>query len=730
MVARPLMRRILTPAIVEMARRPFVGYTSRARRTYNQGYPLEQEIPHSSAHRHRRHRRRLRHRRRVPRAEAGRLLPAGLGPHHRPVRRQERQGRRPGARRHHQARRRRRALHHRGPHRQGRHRQGALQRPDAQHVRRRRRRRGHRQVRRPTARSSPPTSCRPSARASTRDQASPAAQRPGSEVRACDRPRQHTRSTLALVFSLASVVFLALGMRWDRKDLIRNGYYAVYGFFLDHRRRRRRCCCRRSSRRTSASATWPRTRTPRCRSSTASPGSGPGSRARSCSGCCCSPIAAIVIAVIDLNRVERLTGGAVVVLGVVCAVFAALMVLDAGSNPFVAAEAGAHAVRPQPAAAAPGHGAAPAGAVHRLRRPRRAVRLRHLHAAARAAATSSGCSARRSGPCSAGSSSRSASASAPGGPTWCSASAATGPGTRWRTPRSCPGSRPPRCSTPSRSTRRAASSSAGRWASPPLTFFFTILATWTTRTGLISSVHAFGRNPVLIWILSTFLVVTAVGSAGAHRLALAPLREPRRGRERALARLPLLRHQPAAHAVRRGRRLRHGRRAAAHGAHGRGEHLRRHRPSAGRRHPRPDRRLPAARLAQDRGRAAAQDAHPAAGDHARSRCRCGCTSASSPTCGASSACSSAASPSAPSSSSCCARRGGRPDPARASGPAWAAPSPAAARAPPPTSCTWAWCSSSPACSAPPCTRSSRRPSSRSSPARRRASTATRSPTRA
>ena len=38
--------------------------------------------------------------------------------------------------------------------------------------------------------------------------------------------------TLALVFSMASVLFLALGMRWDRKDLLRNGYYAVYAFFL------------------------------------------------------------------------------------------------------------------------------------------------------------------------------------------------------------------------------------------------------------------------------------------------------------------------------------------------------------------------------------------------------------------------------------------------------------------------------------------------------------------
>ena len=46
------------------------------------------------------------------------------------------------------------------------------------------------------------------------------------------------------------------------------------------------------------------------------------------------------------------------------------------------------------------------------------------------------------------------------------------------------------------------------------------------------------------------------GQRRAHRLALAHLRESRRGRERPLARLPVLRHQPAAHAVRHRRRLR------------------------------------------------------------------------------------------------------------------------------------------------------------------------------
>jgi ABC-type multidrug transport system ATPase subunit len=55
-----------------------------------------------------------------------------------------------------------------------------------------------------------------------------------------------------------------------------------------------------------------------------------------------------------------------------------------------------------------------------------------------------------------------------------------------------------------------------RWAlgSAALTFFFVILATWTTRTGLISSVHAFVRNEVLIAILTTLLVGSGLLSVG------------------------------------------------------------------------------------------------------------------------------------------------------------------------------------------------------------------------
>jgi cytochrome c-type biogenesis protein CcmF len=45
------------------------------------------------------------------------------------------------------------------------------------------------------------------------------------------------------------------------------------------------------------------------------------------------------------------------------------------------------------------------------------------------------------------------------------------------------------------------------------TFWLALLATWTTRTGLIASVHAFERNDTLIAILTALLVVVAVSSA-------------------------------------------------------------------------------------------------------------------------------------------------------------------------------------------------------------------------
>jgi cytochrome c-type biogenesis protein CcmF len=46
------------------------------------------------------------------------------------------------------------------------------------------------------------------------------------------------------------------------------------------------------------------------------------------------------------------------------------------------------------------------------------------------------------------------------------------------------------------------------------TFWLAMVATWTTRTGLIASVHAFQRNDTLIAILTALLVVVAASSIG------------------------------------------------------------------------------------------------------------------------------------------------------------------------------------------------------------------------
>ena len=136
-------------------------------------------------------------------------------------------------------------------------------------------------------------------------------------------------------------------------------------------------------------------------------------------------------------------------------------------QPVPRGRSGRHAVRPQPAAPPPGHGAAPAGPVHRLRRPRRAVRLRRQHAAARPRRQALGAALAEVGRVR-------LALPLPGhrprrlvGLRRAQLRRLLGLGRRSRTPRSSPGSRRPPCSTPSRSTRRAACSSAGRSAWPP-----------------------------------------------------------------------------------------------------------------------------------------------------------------------------------------------------------------------------------------------------------------------
>ena len=385
--------------------------------------------------------------------------------------------------------------------------------------------------------------------------------------------------TLALVFSLASVLFLALGARWDRKDLIRNGYYAVYAFFLTS---------------VVASAVLLQAFLKKDFSfgyvdenSDASlstfyriAGFWAGQQGSFLLWLLLIAVVAVVIALLDLSKVQRLVAGAVMVLCVIGAVFAALMVLNTASNPFEKAAAGTQPFGLNPLLLHPAMVLHPPalfiGYVGLSVPFAFAVSALLLGDADKTLGQALAEVGRRSAGCS----SRSASVSAPGGPTSCSASAATGAGTPSRTRPWCPGSPPRPCCTRSPCIARAASSSTGPLGLAAATFFFTILATWTTRTGLIQSVHAFEKNPLLVWILSTLPRRDRRGERGPDGLALAPLREPRRGRVAALARLHVLRHQPAAHPVRRGRGLRHRGRAADDEPDRRPEHLQRHRAAA------------------------------------------------------------------------------------------------------------------------------------------------------
>jgi cytochrome c-type biogenesis protein CcmF len=62
-----------------------------------------------------------------------------------------------------------------------------------------------------------------------------------------------------------------------------------------------------------------------------------------------------------------------------------------------------------------------------------------------------------------------------------------------------------------------------------ITFFLTIFGTFMTRSGVVSSVHAFGEDPQLAWMFAAFMVTIVVVSFGfvIYRLPLL------RGAERA-----------------------------------------------------------------------------------------------------------------------------------------------------------------------------------------------------
>ena len=314
-----------------------------------------------------------------------------------------------------------------------------------------------------------------------------------------------------LIFALGAAWLLALGAWSERKDLIRYGYYAVYGFFLTT---------------VVASAVLLQAFLKKDFSfgyvaensdTTLSvfyriAGFWAGQSGSFLLWLLFLAIAAIIIAVIDLNRLERLTAGAVAVIGVISAVFTALMVFDPGSDPFIKAEAGAVPFGLNPLLLHP------AMVLHPP-----ALFIGYVGLAVPFAFAVSTLLLGRGDKLWVQRSQKWAVFG------WLFLSLGIGLGAWWAYVVLSFGgfwawdpventSLVPWLTATALLHSFTLYKSRGlfkRWALglAVATFWFTILATWTTRTGLISSVHAFGKNPVLIWILSSFLVVAAVGSA-------------------------------------------------------------------------------------------------------------------------------------------------------------------------------------------------------------------------
>ncbi len=315
----------------------------------------------------------------------------------------------------------------------------------------------------------------------------------------------------ALAFSMASVLFLALGVRWDRSDLLRNGYYAVYAFFLAT---------------VIAGAVLLQAFLKKdfgfayvVENSDASlstfyriAGFWAGQQGSFLLWLLLIAVVAVVVALIDLNKVERLTGGAVMVLCIVGGVFTALMVFDVGSNPFVKAAPGVQPFGLNPLLLHPGMVLHPpalfigyvglavpfAFGVSTLllgRADKAWVRLSQKWAVAGWLFLSLGIGL---------------------GAWWAYVVLSFGGYWAWDPVENT--SLVPWLTATAllhAFTLYKARGLFKRWALAlaAATFWLTILATWTTRTGLIQSVHAFEKRSVLVWILSGFLVVTAVASA-------------------------------------------------------------------------------------------------------------------------------------------------------------------------------------------------------------------------
>ncbi len=318
--------------------------------------------------------------------------------------------------------------------------------------------------------------------------------------------------TLALVFSLASVLFLALGTRWDRKDLIRNGYYAVYAFFLTtvvssavllQAFLKKDFSFGYVTENSDASlSTFYRIA-----------GFWAGQQGSFLLWLLLIAVVTVVIALLDLGKVQRLVAGAVMVLCATGAVFSALMVFNAASSPFAKAVPGTQPFGLNPLLLHP------AMVLHPP-----ALFIGYVGLSVPFAFAVSALLLGDAGKTWVKLSQKWAVFG------WLALSLGIGLGAWWA---------------------YVVLSFGGYWGWDPVentslvpwlaatallhsftlyrtrgifkhwalglaaaTFFFTILATWTTRTGLIQSVHAFEKNQLLVVILTSFLVAIAAVTVG------------------------------------------------------------------------------------------------------------------------------------------------------------------------------------------------------------------------
>ena len=126
--------------------------------------------------------------------------------------------------------------------------------------------------------------------------------------------------------------------------------------------------------------------------------------------------------------------------------------------------------------------------------------------------TPPGRAGRGRGPPPRGSSSRSASCSAAAGPTTNSAGAAGGSGTRWRTPRSCPGSSGTALMHSLAVTEKRGGFRSWTVLLAICTFSLSLLGTFLVRSGVLTSVHAFASDPARGLFILVFLSVVIGGA--------------------------------------------------------------------------------------------------------------------------------------------------------------------------------------------------------------------------